>query len=59
MPGKLEEAVPEVGGNKVRQGRWVAEQSSSPPDVDLLYGSILSALRDRGMPVAGLAEGTL
>ena len=43
-PGKLAEAEAEVGRSKVRRGRWVAEQTDCPPEVDDLYRQIVAAL---------------
>jgi len=57
LPGRLAKAFVEVGASKVRKGRWVAENNPCPEEVDALYGSIISALRDRGMPVVGFGEG--
>jgi hypothetical protein len=48
-PGLRQQAPSQVGNNKVRQGRWVAEQVDCPPPVADLYREILKALRSRGM----------
>jgi hypothetical protein len=42
--GKLAEAETEVGKSKIRRGRWVAEQTDCPPEVDDLYRQIVVAL---------------
>ena len=46
-PGKLAEAETEVGKSKIRKGRWDAQQTDCPPEVDDLYRQIVAAL-DRG-----------
>jgi predicted ATPase len=46
-PGKLTEAKTEVGESKIRKGRWVAQQTDCPAEVDDLYRQIVAAL-DRG-----------
>jgi hypothetical protein len=48
-PGLRQQAPSQVSKNKVRQGRWVAEQVDCPPPVADLYREILKALRSRGM----------
>jgi len=47
-PGKLAEARAEVGGSKIRKGRWVAQQTDCPSEVDDLYCQIVDAL-DRAL----------
>jgi hypothetical protein len=44
-PGKLAEAETEVGKSKIRKGRWVAQQTDCPPEVDDVYRQIIAALR--------------
>jgi len=44
-PGKLAEAETGVGKSKIRKGRWVAQQTDCPPEVDDLYRQIITALR--------------
>ncbi|MHB1502909.1 MAG: ATP-dependent nuclease [Acidimicrobiales bacterium] len=46
-PGKLAEAKAEVGDSKIRKGRWIAQQTECPAEVDDLYRQIVAAL-DRG-----------
>jgi hypothetical protein len=46
-PGKLAEARAEVGSSKIRKGRWVAQQTDCPEEVDDLYRQIVVAI-DRG-----------
>ena len=46
-PGKLAEAKVEVGRSNIRRGRWVAQQTDCPSEVDDLYRQIVAAL-DRG-----------
>jgi hypothetical protein len=43
-PGKLAEAETEVGKSKIRKGRWVAQQTDCPPEVDDLYRQIVAAV---------------
>jgi OLD-like protein len=43
-PGLLAQARQEAGTSKVRRGRWVAEITDSPAEVDKLYGRILDNL---------------
>jgi hypothetical protein len=43
-PGKLAEAETEVGKSKIRKGRWVAQQTDCPSEVDDLYRQIVAAL---------------
>ncbi len=50
-PGKLAEAAAEVGKSKVRKGRWVAQQTGCPPEVNDLYRQIVTAL-DRALDSA-------
>ena len=48
-PGKLAEAEAEVGKrSKTRKGRWVAEQTDCPSEVNDLYRQIVAAL-ERGL----------
>ena len=47
-PGKLAEAKAEVGDSKIRKGRWVAQQTDCPLEVDDLYRQIVAAL-DRSL----------
>ncbi len=42
--GKLAEAETEVGKSKIRKGRWVAQQTDCPREVDDLYRQIVAAL---------------
>ncbi len=48
-PGKLAEAEREVGNSKLRKGRWIAQETSCPAEVDKLYQGAIAALVDRGM----------
>jgi hypothetical protein len=47
-PGKLAEAETEVGKSKIRKGRWVAQQTDCPVEVDDLYRQIVATL-DRAL----------
>lgn len=44
-PGELSKAETEVGKSKIRKGRWVAQQTDCPLEVDDLYRQIITALR--------------
>jgi hypothetical protein len=44
-PGKLTEAEAEVGsGSKIRKGRWLAEETSCPVEIEEMYEQVLMAL---------------
>jgi predicted ATPase len=43
-PGKLAEAETQVGGSKIRKGRWVAQETDCPSEVDDLYRQVVAAL---------------
>ena len=47
-PGKLAEAKVEVGRSNIRRGRWVAQQTDCPSEVDDLYRQIVVTL-DRAL----------
>jgi hypothetical protein len=47
-PGKLAEAKAEVGESKIRKGRWVAQQTDCPAEIDDLYRKIIATL-DRAL----------
>ena len=55
-PGKLAEAKAEVGDSKIRKGRWVAQQTDCPAEVDDLYRQIVAALNLESS--AALASGS-
>jgi predicted ATPase len=46
-PGKLAEAEAEVGKSKIRKGRWVAQETDCPSEVDGLYRQIITVLDRR------------
>jgi hypothetical protein len=41
VPGTQKEAVAEVGDSKVRAGRWIADHTPCPDEVDALYRQIV------------------
>ncbi|MCL4544778.1 MAG: AAA family ATPase [Chloroflexi bacterium] len=43
-PGKLTAASEAVGGSKVRQGRWIAENVPCPPEFQCLYTKLVTKL---------------
>jgi hypothetical protein len=43
-PGKLAEAKAEVGDSKIRKGRWVAQQTDCPAEIDDLYRQIVAGI---------------
>jgi len=47
-PGKLAQAKAEVGESKIRKGRWVAQQTDCPAEIDDLYRKIIATL-DRAL----------
>lgn len=48
-PGMLDQAEAEVGGSKVRRGRWLGTNVACPPDVSDLYGNVITALDAKGL----------
>ncbi|MHB8262319.1 MAG: AAA family ATPase [Acidimicrobiales bacterium] len=52
-PDKFAEAEAEVGSNKVRRGRWLAENVACPPEVNDLYRQIVTALGFASAPSSG------
>ena len=43
-PAKLAEAEAEVGDSKIRKGRWVAQQTDCPAEIEDLYRRVVATL---------------
>jgi hypothetical protein len=56
-PGKLAEAESQVGTSKIRTGRWVAQETDCPSEIDDLYRQIADFLGGETDGGTSLAEG--